>query len=85
MSPDRLNAIIAECLERTIPEAEVSTLDRRANLRDQLDIDSMDMLRFLRALSEATGADIPEADAKNLESLDGAFAYLRAKAGAESR
>ena len=79
MTRDELDKMIAECLEKTIPEADAASLDRRANLRDQLDVDSMDMLRFLRALNAATGIDIPEADGKQLETLDGALAYLLSK------
>jgi len=79
MNREQLRTTIAECLEKTVPEADAGALDRRKNLRDQLDVDSMDMLRFLRALHEATGADIPEADARELETLDGALAYLETR------
>lgn len=79
MNRDALDKTIADCLMKTVPEADVATLDRGASLRDQLDIDSMDMLRFVRALHEATGVEIPEADTRKLETLDGAALYLASK------
>lgn len=82
MNADELRTTVNRCLEATIPEADASTLDRRADLRDQLDIDSMDMLRFVRALHEATGVDIPDVDTSKLETLEGALAYLSGKIAA---
>jgi hypothetical protein len=45
-------------------------------LRDQLDIDSMDALRFVIELKRAVGVDIPEHDYGRLVSLDSTTAYL---------
>ncbi len=80
MNRDELSRIIAACLEKTIPEADAGSLDTSTSLRDQLDIDSMDMLRFVRALHEATGVDIPESDSPKLETLEGALSYLLSRA-----
>lgn len=82
MNRDELSKIITACLEKTIPEADAATLDTSSSLRDQLDIDSMDMLRFVRALHAATGVDIPDGDTPKLETLEGALAYLSAKIAA---
>jgi len=46
------------------------------DLRDAIDLDSMDFLNFVIALHERTGVDIPEADYPRLRTLDGAIAYL---------
>lgn len=79
MNRDELSKIITACLEKTIPEADAATIDTGSSLRDQLDIDSMDMLRFVRALHDATGVDIPDTDTGKLETLEGALAYLSAR------
>jgi acyl carrier protein len=76
MNREDLKTAIAACLEEAVPEADAASLGRSVSLRDQLDIDSMDMLRFLRALHAATGVDIPEKDTRLLETLDGALEYL---------
>jgi acyl carrier protein len=46
------------------------------NLRDQLDLDSMDALNFVIGLHEGFGVDIPESDYAKLTTLDGIVAYL---------
>ena len=44
--------------------------------RDQLDLDSMDLLNFVIGLHTALGVDIPEADYSKLATLDGCVDYL---------
>jgi acyl carrier protein len=64
---------------RTIsPEIDPATLDPAIDLRDQIDLDSMDFLNFVLALNRATGVDIPERDYPKLASLDACVAYLAA-------
>ena len=46
------------------------------DLREALDLDSMDFLNFVIALHEQTGIDIPEADYPRLRSPDRAIAYF---------
>ncbi len=61
------------------PEAANSPLAPGADLRDTLDLNSMDYLNFIIALHERTGADIPELDYPKLLTLEGAVAYLASK------
>jgi acyl carrier protein len=61
------------------PEADPRSLDPRVEIRDQLDIDSMDFLGFIIGLHEALGMDIPEVDYGHLATLDGCVAYLAAR------
>ena len=51
------------------------------NIREALDIDSMDFLNFVLALHARFGIDIPEADYPRLSTLDGAVAYIASKSG----
>jgi acyl carrier protein len=67
---------ICEILGSIAPEADFSTLSSSEDLREALDLDSMDFLNFVIALHERTGVDIPEADYPKLRTLDGAIAYL---------
>jgi acyl carrier protein len=64
------------------PEADLASLGGGANLRDELDLDSMDFLNFVIGLDEATGVDIPEADYAQLETLDDCVRYLEAHGAA---
>lgn len=79
MTDDATDKVLAALYE-VAPEAEEEEIDPKVNLRDQLDIDSVDFLNFVIALHDATGVDIPEADYPKLSTLDGAVAYLKAKA-----
>ena len=79
MTPDRIKSAVLAALSEVAPELEAQSLDPRAELRDQLDLDSMDFLNFVLGLHKALGVDIPEADYRKLSTLDGCVAYLAAK------
>jgi acyl carrier protein len=68
--------LIIDVLAGIAPEADFAALPGKAQLRDELDLDSMDFLNFVAALHERAKIDIPEADYPRLFTLDGAVAYL---------
>jgi acyl carrier protein len=79
MSDNDLRAAVIEELANIAPEADASTVERDADLRDALDLDSMDFLNFIIALHRRLDVDIPESDYPKLRTIDGAVAYLAAK------
>jgi acyl carrier protein len=81
MSDLDIRVAIVEELGNIAPEADLATVDPEADLREALDIDSMDFLNFVIALHRRLGVDIPEIDYPKLVTLDGAMTYLRAKTG----
>jgi acyl carrier protein len=72
-------SLIAEILGGIAPEADLATVGGDEDLREALDLDSMDFMNFVVALHERTGIDIPEADYPKLRTLDGAIAYFAAR------
>ena len=54
-------------------------VDPAIDLREQLDLDSMDILNLMIGVHEATGVDIPEADYPQMTSLNGSVTYLRSR------
>ena len=76
-----LRQIVLDTLGDIAPEADLQTLPPDKDLREELDIDSMDFLNFVIALHEKVGVDIPESDYPQLATFDGAVAYLREKLG----
>jgi acyl carrier protein len=64
-------------LTAVAPEADPTTADPTAPLQDELDLDSMDMLNVIAALSERLGVDVPERDYDQLTTIDGFVAYLQ--------
>lgn len=79
MTDDQIKALVLREIKKVAPEAELDGLDPAADLRDQIDLDSMDVLNVMIAIHESTGVEIPEADYPQLATLDAAVAYLRAR------
>jgi acyl carrier protein len=73
-------AVIARVLARIAPEADLAALDPAADLRESLDIDSMDFLNFVVGLHKETGVEVPESDYPALATLAGCLDYLAARA-----
>ncbi len=76
MNKAEAKALIFAVLGAIAPEAELDKLPGGAQMRDELDLDSMDFLDFIAAVHERTGIDIPEAEYGRLATLDDAVAYL---------
>jgi len=74
-----LRDVVLEEIGNLAPEADLATLDGTRDLREQLDLDSMDFLNLVIALHQRLGVDIPEADYAELVTLDGALRYLARK------
>lgn len=85
MTVDEIKAAIFRVLGEIAPEADFAALEPQADLRDALDLDSMDFLNFAIGLHEALGLDIPEADYPKLATLERAIAYVAAKTAVPAR
>jgi len=77
MDEARIRREVLEALRGIAPELEPDSLRGDRPLRDEVDLDSMDWLRFLAALRQRLGVNIPEADYRLLGSLDALLDYLR--------
>ena len=83
MTEAELRKTVLDTLGDIAPEADLDVLSPDKDLREELDIDSMDFLNFVIALHEKLGVDIPEADYPQLVTLDGAVGYLAARCGVQ--
>ena len=79
MNEAEIKEAIFAGLRKIAPESDPASLRPDQNIREALDIDSFDFLRFLIGLNEKTGVEIPEADYGRLATLDGMTRYLTAK------
>ena len=70
------DALVREILSNIAPEADTDALGGNADLRDGLDIDSVDFLNFVASIYERIGVDIPERDYPTLSTVDGCVDYL---------
>jgi acyl carrier protein len=75
---DELRATVLRVLGNIAPEADLAALHPDIGFRDQLDLDSMDVLNFVVGLHTALGVDIPETDYPQLATLDACVDYLDA-------
>jgi acyl carrier protein len=82
MSDAEIRALVLDVLGGIAPEADPATLADEDDLRETLDLDSMDFLNLVTALHERTGIDIPERDYPELFTLKGAVAFLAARSPA---
>ena len=80
MNRDKLETLLTRELHRIAPDIDMADVDRDGDLREEFDIDSMDFLNLVAALSELTGAPMPDPSA----DLSAAAAEARAMA-AEAR
>lgn len=76
MNEPDIRRVAAEVLAGIAPEADLATVADSEDLREALDLDSMDFLNFVIGLGEKTGLKIPEADAPRLYTMKGLVAYL---------
>ncbi|NIA68540.1 acyl carrier protein [Pelagibius litoralis] len=79
MTPDEARGVFFEELGNIAPEWDPAEIDPQEDIRDAMDIDSMDLLNLVIALHKRLGLDIPESDYGELVTIDGAIAYLAAK------
>jgi acyl carrier protein len=82
MTPSEIKSVVLEELGNIAPEVDPGDVDTAADLRDEFDIDSMDFLNWVTALSQRLKIDIPEADYPKMQTVDDATAYLAEKAKA---
>ncbi len=78
MTDAEIRTLLQEELNNIAPDVDMASLDASADLRDAMDIDSMDFLNFITAVHHRLGIDIPELDYPKLITLDGAVAYVAA-------
>jgi acyl carrier protein len=76
---DDLRPTIVRVLGDIAPEADLAALRPDVAFREQLDLDSMDVLNFVVGLHGALGIEIPEADYPKLATLDACVEYLEAR------
>lgn len=81
MRREELERVVADVLAGIAPEADLASVKPAEDLREALDLDSMDFLNLVIGLHEWLGIDIPEADYPKLFSKDGLLAYLVTKTG----
>jgi len=76
VTSEEIKTTVLRMLGEIAPEADLAGIKPDVDFREQLDLDSMDLLNFVIAVDQELGVDIPESDYPRLGSLDGFVAYL---------
>lgn len=81
MTESEIRQIVHQALSNIAPEVDVASLDPGKELRDQIDIDSVDFLNFVIGLHKQLNLEIPDSDVAKLVTVNGCVAYLTGKTG----
>lgn len=76
MTPDQAQALIRDTLSGIAPDSDPGVLAPEDDLREALELDSLDFLRFVEILSERTSRRIEEDDYPRLATLGSAAEFL---------
>jgi acyl carrier protein len=84
MTRPELRDAVLRILGTIAPEADLAHLKPDVPFRDQLDVDSMDLLNFFVAIDKELHVDIPEVDYTKVATLDGCVDYLGSRLAART-
>ena len=72
------NAVL-ESLHFVAPEIDLNSIKQNVPFREQIDIDSLDFVRFVIHLHQVLNIEILEIDYPKLASVDSCSEYIKAK------
>lgn len=84
MNDAEIQIAIKDIISQIAPDEDLSALDPKVRLREQIELDSMDFLDIVMELRKLYGVHVPEADYKELATLDGCVNYLRPRLASRS-
>jgi acyl carrier protein len=79
MLEQQVKNIILGIISVVAPDADLTGLKGDVELRDQLDLDSMDFLDIVMELRKRYKVEVPKEEYPQLATLDGCVAYLTPK------
>lgn len=76
MTHQQAKAEVLEALREIAPESAEVSLDEDRPIRDQIELDSIDALRFLGTLAQEAGVEIPASAFGELDTIARCAAYV---------
>ncbi|MBP2478844.1 plasmid stability protein [Crossiella equi] len=76
MTPDEAREIVRRALLTVAPEADLDALAPEADLREELDLDSMDFQAYAAELGRQSGRPVSEDDQRRLATFSGSVEFL---------
>jgi acyl carrier protein len=75
-----IKASICRLIGDIAPEADTEILDPNEDMRDELDLDSMDFIRLLEGINIELSVNIPEGDYQMVNTLQSMAEYIASHA-----
>jgi acyl carrier protein len=79
MTAANVRQIVIDIISDIAPDEDVTGLDDKKSLREQLDLDSMDFLDIVMELRKRHKVEVPQEDYPKLATLESCVAYLSPK------
>ncbi len=76
MKTSKARAMVIEEIETLAPDVAPVSIGDDEDVRETLDLDSMDIYNLIAALHQRLDVDIPDADAARFVTIGGAAAWL---------
>ena len=76
MNREKATQALYSTLREVAPDVDIHAVPPDADLREELELDSLDFLRVVEILAERTGVRIDEEDYPRLKSLNSATEWL---------
>jgi acyl carrier protein len=74
-----LQTLICRLILDIAPEVDIESLDPSEDLREELDLDSIDFMKLLEAVSLETSITISESDYDKVQSLQSMVNYIETR------
>ena len=76
MNREEIQNAVKDIIQTVAPDEDLAHLEPGRKLREQIELDSMDFLDIVMELRKRYGVHVPEADYKELATLEGCASYL---------
>lgn len=83
MNDNEIKQELFKLLQQIAPETEPSALKPDENIRESLNIDSFDTLRFIVLVNEKFGIEIPEEDYGKITTIRSLTDYIKKRSVAK--
>ena len=71
--------IVREAIERVAPDVDAQVIPSSADFREWAELDSMDFLGVLEAVSAMAGVEVPERDYAAISTVESFASYLASR------
>ncbi len=76
MVKEELRKVLLDVMDEVAPGCLPDVIDDDEDLREQMDLDSMDLLNIVAGLHARLNIEIPESDVEQIVTINRAIAYL---------